>query len=68
MSFSSERIGFAGTPPTRVQRAELLMKNTDLSLEKIADMIGYHNTSNFYKAFRAWFGESPRTWQKSSQK
>lgn len=49
----------------RMQRAALLMKNTDLSLEKIADMIGYHNTSNFYKAFRAQFEESPRTWQKA---
>lgn len=49
----------------RMKRAELLMKNTDLSLEKIADMIGYHNTSNFYKAFRTCFGESPRTWQKA---
>ena len=49
----------------RMRRAELLMKNTELPLEKVADMIGYHNTSNFYKAFRSWFGESPRTWQKT---
>lgn len=47
----------------RMQRAALLLQNTDLSLEKIADMIGYHNTSNFYKAFRAYFGVSPRTWK-----
>jgi AraC-like DNA-binding protein len=47
----------------RMKRAELLMKNTDLSLEKISAMIGYHNTSNFYKAFRNCYGVSPRTWQ-----
>ncbi len=52
----------------RMQRAELLLKNTDLSLEKISDMIGYHNTSNFYKAFRSWFGVSPKTWKEKLAK
>jgi AraC-like DNA-binding protein len=50
----------------RMKRAQLLMRNTDLSIEKIADMIGYHSTSNFYKAFRGWAGESPRSWQKTN--
>lgn len=50
----------------RMQRAALLMKNTDLSLEKISDMIGYHDTSNFYKAFRSYYGVSPRSWQNDS--
>lgn len=52
----------------RMQRAALLMKNTDLSLEKISNMIGYHNTSNFYKAFRNYYGVSPRIWQKDSSR
>ena len=47
----------------RMRRAVLLMKNTGLPLEKISDMIGYHNTSNFYKAFRTFYGQSPRSWQ-----
>ncbi len=51
----------------RMQRAQLLLKNTDLSLEKIAAMIGYHNTSNFYKAFRATFNESPKTWKENQK-
>lgn len=50
----------------RMQRAALLLRNTDLSLEKISNMIGYHNTSNFYKAFRAYYGMSPRTWKVTS--
>ncbi|MCH4014616.1 MAG: helix-turn-helix transcriptional regulator [Solobacterium sp.] len=52
----------------RMQRAALLMKNTDLSLEKISNMIGYHNTSNFYKAFRSYYGVSPRTWQQEADR
>jgi AraC-like DNA-binding protein len=47
----------------RMQRAAMLLKNTDLSIEKISDMIGYHNTSNFYKAFRFCFGVSPKNWK-----
>ena len=48
----------------RMQRAALLLKNTDLSLEKISGMVGYHNTSNFYKAFHAYFGMTPCAWKK----
>ena len=44
----------------RMERAVMLMKGTTLSNEEIADMLGYSNTSNFYKAFRQYFGISPR--------
>lgn len=44
----------------RMERAVLLMQGTTLSLDEIAAMIGYGDTSNFYKAFRAHFGTSPR--------
>jgi AraC-like DNA-binding protein len=47
----------------RMKRAVLLLKNTDLSQEKIADLVGYHNTSNFYKAFRNYYGESPKEYK-----
>ena len=49
----------------RMERAVLLLKNTDLSQEKIADMVGYHNTSNFYKAFRQYYGTSPKNWKET---
>jgi len=42
-----------------MQRARLL-DHTDLSIEKIAAMLGYSNSSNFYKAFRGYYGVSPR--------
>ena len=44
----------------RMRRAKLLLELTDLSIEKIAAMLGYSNNSNFYKAFREYFGTSPR--------
>lgn len=44
----------------RMKRAELLLSHTDLSIEKIALMLGYSNSSNFYKAFKMTFGHSPR--------
>lgn len=44
----------------RMHRAELLLKHTDLSIANIAAMLGYSNNSNFYKAFRQYYGVSPR--------
>ncbi|MBB5182542.1 helix-turn-helix transcriptional regulator [Catenisphaera adipataccumulans] len=47
----------------RMEKAELLLKNTDMTIEKIAAIIGYSNTSNFYKAFRSYFHQTPRSYQ-----
>ena len=44
----------------RMDRAVILLKGTSLSIEDISAMLGYTNTSNFYKAFRAYFGQTPR--------
>ena len=44
----------------RMERAASLLKGTNLSIEKIALMLGYSNSSNFYKAFREYYGKSPR--------
>lgn len=46
----------------RMERAVLLMKNTTLSIEEIAAMLGYSNHSNFYKAFKAYYGTTPRAY------
>ena len=45
---------------TRMDRAAVLLKGTTLSIEEISVMLGYNNTSNFYKAFRAYYGKTPR--------
>lgn len=44
----------------RMERAVLLMKNTTLSIEEIAAMLGYSDHSNFYKAFKSYYGTTPR--------
>jgi len=44
----------------RMERAVLLMKNTTLSIEEISAMLGYSNHSNFYKAFKDYYGVTPR--------
>ena len=44
----------------RMQRARLLVDRTDLSIEKVAAMLGYSNSSNFYKVFKGYYGVSPR--------
>ena len=44
----------------RMERAAILLKGTTLSIEEISAMLGYTNTSNFYKAFREYYGKTPR--------
>lgn len=44
----------------RMERAVILLKGTSLSINEIALMIGYTNSSNFHKAFREYYQLSPR--------
>jgi len=44
----------------RMERAMMLIKGTTLTNEEIAAMLGYSNSSNFYKAFKGYYGKSPR--------
>ena len=44
----------------RMDRAVVLLKGTTLSVEEIAMMLGYSNSSNFYKAFKDFYGHTPR--------
>ncbi len=46
----------------RMEKARLLLENTDLTIEVTADMLGYSNASNFYKAFHSYFHTSPRNY------
>ena len=50
----------------RMQRAVILLKGTTLSVEEIAQMLGYSNSSNFYKAFRTYYGKSPREYMQNA--
>lgn len=44
----------------RMDRAVALLKGTTLSVEDVAYMLGYSNSSNLHKAFREYFHCSPR--------
>ncbi len=44
----------------RMRRAATLLRGTELSNDEIALTLGYSNSSNFYKAFRGYYGCSPR--------
>lgn len=50
---------------SKMRKAHLLINHTDLSIEKIAAMLGYSNSSNFYKAFKHYYGTSLRRWPKN---
>jgi len=49
----------------RMERAVILLKGTTLPVEEIALMIGYSNSSNFYKAFKEFYKMSPRKYMDS---
>ena len=49
----------------RMLRAIIMMKGTSLSVEEIALMLGYSNSSNFYKAIRSYYHLSPREYVRS---
>lgn len=44
----------------KMEHALVLMKGTDLTGEEIAEALGYTSTTNYYKAFRKYYGTSPR--------
>lgn len=45
---------------SRMERAVSLLKSTTLSIEEIAEFVGYNDTSNFYKAFKDYYNKTPR--------
>lgn len=44
----------------KLQQAAYLLKNTTLSTEAVFHVIGYENSSFFYKIFREKYGKSPK--------
>ena len=44
----------------KMERADILLKNTDMSIDSISTMLGYNDTSSFYKAYKKQFGKTPR--------
>ena len=49
----------------RGERALLLLRSPELSLDEIADRLGYSTVSNFTRAFRRWTGLTPAAYRRS---
>jgi AraC-like DNA-binding protein len=50
----------------RHRRALELLKKQSLSVDAVADQLGYSDPSNFGRAFRKWEGMSPTNWRKQN--
>ena len=66
---SAEGGGFHGLQESvRHQRArELLLRHSAMSIDEIAEHLGYSDPSNFGRAFRKWEGVSPSAWRRDNQ-
>lgn len=51
----------------RVERAVLYMQTEEMSLTKLAEMVGYDNAQSFSKAFKKQFGISPKAYKDELQ-
>lgn len=51
----------------RMERAVMLMRAPGLTIEEVAYMLGYSNSSNFYKAFREYYRCSPREYMENGR-
>ena len=47
----------------RIENAKLLLKNTDLSIEKIAERCSFYDSGTFIKKFTACTGMSPKKYR-----
>lgn len=48
----------------REQKALLLLARKDMSVEQVADRLGYSDVANFTRAFKRWTGQTPSGWRK----
>ena len=51
---------------TRVELARTYLRESDLPLYEIAELLGYRNESAFSRAFKTQFGLSPLKWRKAN--
>ena len=40
-----------------------LLAERDLTVDEIADRLGFNDASTFYRAFRKWTGQAPGAWR-----
>lgn len=49
----------------RLAAAEALLKESDYSIERIAEETGYLNPGHFFRQFRKYVGTTPKVWRKA---
>lgn len=49
----------------RLELAQQLLRDTELSVEQVAIAVGYQSRSSFSAAFRRQFGMTPKAWQRT---
>jgi len=52
----------------RRQRALILLRSAELSVESVAEQVGYSDVANFTRAFRRWSGTTPTAYRRDAQK
>lgn len=52
----------------RVTAARNLLLETEQSVEKIAEAVGYQSINHFFRQFRQYYGTSPKAWRKANIK
>ena len=51
----------------RLERAELLLTETNNTIEQIAEEVGYHNKGYFYKLFQEKYEETPASYRRHTR-
>jgi AraC-like DNA-binding protein len=52
----------------RLERARRLLESSRLTVDAIADSLGYSDTANFTRAFRRWTGTTPAAFRSGTRK
>ena len=52
----------------RITAARALLLETEDTIEKIAEKVGYQSLNHFFRQFRQYYGTSPKAWRKANQK
>ncbi|MBQ7841460.1 MAG: helix-turn-helix transcriptional regulator [Lachnospiraceae bacterium] len=50
----------------RMKKAHQMLQDTYLTVQEIAESVGYTNANSFYKAYKRYFGEAPRSTRKNN--
>jgi AraC-like DNA-binding protein len=48
----------------RMQLAQSLLEQSNLSIHEVADRVGYESVVAFHRAFKRWVGQPPATWRR----